>query len=90
MREKITSNVLEHGSQFGGQDLGDAEPVRLLSKRNTARILGGITEREVEKRIADGDLESVLLGRRRLIVASSVDAYVARLRAEAAAVRGAA
>ena len=68
-------------------DLGDSEPRRLLNKRNAARLLGGITEREVERRIADGDLEAVKLGRRCLIVAESLDEYVRRLRAKAAAKR---
>lgn len=64
-------------------DVGDAEPARFLSKKNSARILGGISEREVERRIAAGDLESVTIGRRRMVVAESLDAYVTRLRNEA-------
>lgn len=65
-------------------DLGDWETVRLLSKEHTARVLGGITVREVEKRIKDEDLEAVNIGKRRLVVRESIDAFVARLRAEAA------
>ena len=65
------------------------EPRRLIDLPTTARILGKITTREVEKRIADGDLESVKLGRRRLVVVESVDAYVSRLREQAAATRAA-
>ena len=79
------TNVLEHGDAFADADLGDGVRPLLLSKGNTARVLGGITEREVEKRIDAGDLEAVKLGRRRLVVTASVDAYVTRLRAEARA-----
>jgi len=80
------ANVLERGEAFA-PDLGEGEPARLLDKRVAARLLGNITVREVENRVADGDLEQVKLGRRALIVAESLDAYVARLREEAAAKR---
>jgi hypothetical protein len=74
MRESTASNTLEY-ERVPDRDPGEEEPVRLLSKRATARVLGGITEREVDKRIEAGDLDAVKLGRRRLIVAESVDAY---------------
>lgn len=80
-------NVRAHADEVESPDVGDDEPRRLINKRNAARILGEITVREVEKRIADGDLETVKLGRRRLIVLESLDAYVARLREQAAAER---
>jgi hypothetical protein len=76
-----------HGDEFPHfpalGDEGDAEPRRLLSIKNTARVLGDITTREVYNRIKAGDLEAVPLGRRRMVVAESVDAYVARLREQA-------
>lgn len=49
-------------------------------------IVGGVTERlscgrsTVYKLIEAGELETVSIGRRRLVVAESVDQYVARLR----------
>lgn len=87
MHAEPTTNVRAHADEFGLPDLGDDEPPRLINKRNAARLLGEITEREVENRITDGDLEAVKLGRRRLIVLVSLDAYVARLREQAAAER---
>lgn len=75
--------VSMHGDQFRhiptrGDDL--EEPARLLSIDDTARVLGGITTREVYKAIERGDLEATRLGRRRLVVVESIDAYVDRLR----------
>lgn len=52
-------------------------------------IVGGVTERlscgrsTVYKLIEAGELETVTIGRRRLVVAESVDAYIERLRAAA-------
>lgn len=80
MHGDANTNVLEHGDAFGAVDLGDREPARLIDLDNAARLLGRITTREVEKRIAAGDLESVKLGRRRLVVLESLDAFVTRLR----------
>lgn len=62
---------------------------RLLGVEVAAGVIG-ITKRELYRRIAAGDIESVTLGRRRLIPTVSIDAFVDRLRAEAAARRGAA
>lgn len=87
MHAEPTTNIRAHADDFGLPDLGEGEPQRFVDKRNAARLLGGITVREVENRIADGDLETVKLGRRRLIVLESLDAYVARLRKQAAADR---
>jgi excisionase family DNA binding protein len=69
---------------YGDASQGAGEPPRLINKRNAARMLG-ITEREVERRIAADDLEAVKLGRRCLVVLESLDAYVAKLRGRAAA-----
>lgn len=63
----------------------ESEPQLLLSVDAAARILGGITRREVYRRLDDEDLEGVWIGRRRMVVRASVDAYVERLRAEARA-----
>jgi hypothetical protein len=87
MHEDNPSNIRTHAEAFAPVDLGDCEPARLLDKRQAARLLGDITVREVENRVSDGDLEQVKLGRRALIVAESLDRYVARLRREAAARR---
>lgn len=66
----------------------DGKPQRqLLPLAEAAYELGGITEREVYKRIDAGDLERVKLGRRSLITRVSIDAFVNRLRAEAASAR---
>lgn len=51
---------------------------KLLSIEDTARIMGGITTREVYKRIADGDFKSIHLGRRHLVITASLDAYIER------------
>lgn len=55
------------------------EPRRLLGVDAVAHTLS-ITRREVYKRLAAGDLESVKIGRRRLILAASLDDYITRLR----------
>lgn len=85
MHGDANTNVLEHREAFGNVDLGNHEPARLVDLDNAARLLGGITTREVEKRIAAGDLESVKLGRRRLVYLPSIDAFVERLREAARA-----
>lgn len=57
---------------------------RLIGVLDAAASLS-ITKRELYRRIAAGEIESVRIGRRRLIPADALDAYVARLRREAAA-----
>jgi hypothetical protein len=85
MREDVDTNILEHEDVAGPVDLGDGVRPLLVNKRNAARILGGITEREVDKRIAAGDLEGVKLGKRALVYLPSIEAYVEQLRAARAA-----
>lgn len=75
----------DHGSSVPTDDYGSVERVRLVNQQTAAHLLGGITEREVRRRVKDGDLEQVKLGRRSLILVSSIDAYVARLRVSSAA-----
>lgn len=67
------------------QDQPGDEPRRLLSLKATARVLGGITEREIRRRVAADELELVKLGRRSLITMASIDAYVEKLRDRAKA-----
>lgn len=59
----------------------------LVTLDDTADLLGGITVRELHKRIADGDLEKVKIGRRSFVPRASIQDYVERLRREAAAER---
>lgn len=61
------------------------EPPRFVSVDEAGRLLGGITRREVYKRLAAGDLKSVKLGRRRLVTVASLDAYAQQLEQQAAA-----
>lgn len=63
--------------------LGENGPL-LLTLDETAAILGGITVREVHKRILAGDIEKVKIGRRTFVPRESITTYVARLRREAA------
>ena len=53
---------------------------RLLSVDDVSRTLGGITRRQVYRMIESGELESVKLGRRRLVPADAVEALIHRLR----------
>jgi len=53
---------------------------RLLSVDDVSRTLGGITRRQVYRMLATGELESVKLGRRRLVPADAVEALINRLR----------
>lgn len=73
MHGQITAQHATHGD----------EPRRLLSVDAVAHALS-LGRREVYRRLDEGDMESVWIGRRRLVPADSVDAFVARLRAEAA------
>ena len=43
----------------------------------------GVGRTSVYKLVADGELEAVKIGRRTLVVAESVDAYIAKLRSAA-------
>lgn len=54
-----------------------------------AVLLGGISERYVWRLIADGELISFTVGRRRMVARTDLDAYIARMRQEAAQARAA-
>lgn len=80
-----------HGNTApSGPANGEIESPRLLSLGDAALALGGITVKELRRRIVAGDLEDVYIGRRRMVVAESLDAYVERLRRQAADRRAAA
>lgn len=51
----------------------------LYAKPEAAERLS-ISERVLDRLIRDGDIETVLIGRRRLVPADALDDYVARLR----------
>lgn len=61
---------------------GEKARRRLLSVDQVAHTLS-IGRRQVYRLLDAGRLESVWIGRRRLVLATSVDAYVEQLRAEA-------
>lgn len=65
------------------------DALRLLIPMQDAADVLSISRMEVYRVIARGDLESVTIGRRRLIPMESLRAYVEKLRAEAAAGRAA-
>lgn len=69
MREHSHTDILTDGSP------GE----RLVSLDEARHRLMNITRRELYNRINAGDLKSAKLGRRRGIVESSLDAYIARL-----------
>lgn len=77
------------GIATDGDDGTAQPPRRLLSLQQAADALS-ITVREVYRRLDDGDLESVWIGRRRLVTVESIDAYIGRLREEAQLRRAAA
>lgn len=60
-------------------DNPEDEPRRFLSLKATCRVLGGITEFEIRKRVKAGELELVKLGRRSLITIRSLDAFTEKL-----------
>jgi excisionase family DNA binding protein len=55
----------------------------LYSIPDAAQKLGGITERKLWSMVADGEIKSVKLGRRRMITAAALEAYVHGLEAAA-------
>jgi hypothetical protein len=57
------------------------ETPRLVDVQTASLLLGGIGRSMTFELIASGQLESVKLGRRRLVLVSSIDALVERLRA---------
>lgn len=52
---------------------------RLFDLKTTAEVLGGITTRYVYMLLEAGELQSVKIGKRRLVTVASIDDYVARL-----------
>jgi hypothetical protein len=62
-------------------DTRPAETPRLVDIPTTSLLLGGVGRSMVFELLASGQLESVKLGRRRLVLVSSIDALVERLRA---------
>lgn len=61
-------------------------PTRLLYPMpEAAQKLGGITERKLWSMVAAGEIDSVKVGRRRMIPDSALTEYVERLQAAAAA-----
>lgn len=57
-------------------------PRKLYSKAEAAELLS-ISERVLDRLIADGIVESVKIGRRRLVPDDAMDAYIEHLRATA-------
>lgn len=55
-------------------------PARLVAIPTAQTMLGGVARSYVYELLARGELEAVSLGRRRMIVVSSIDAYIGRLR----------
>lgn len=57
----------------------------LVDIETTMNRLGGLARSTVYELLATGEIEAVKLGRRRMVVAASLNAYVDRLRAEVTA-----
>lgn len=57
-------------------------PRRLYPKSDAAEQLG-VSERVLDRLIAAGEVETVKIGRRRLVPADALDEYVERLRRSA-------
>jgi hypothetical protein len=68
-----------HGAEFTPIPV-DGEPVsslpRVTSVDRTAELLGGITPRQVRNMIKSGELDSIKVGSRRMVLISSIDAYI--------------
>jgi hypothetical protein len=62
----------------------DAEPRRLLSIKAAARVLGGISEKGVQRLVEDKKLVKVKVGFRAFITIKSIDEYVAALTEQSA------
>lgn len=63
---------------------------RAYAVPEVAELLGGVTERFVWHLIEDGSLPSIKIGRRRLVPAEDLDAYIKGLRDDAQRAREAA
>lgn len=57
--------------------------VRLLHDRDEAADLLSVSERTLDRLIADGLIEAVNIGRRRLVPHASLEAYIENLRRSA-------
>lgn len=68
-----------HGAEFTPIPV-DGEPVgslpRVVSVDRTAVLLGGITPRQVRNMIRRGELDTINVGSRRMVLISSIDAYI--------------
>jgi hypothetical protein len=62
----------------------DAEPRRLLSIKAAARVLGGISEKGVQRLVEDKKLVKVKVGFRAFITVKSIDEYVDALTEQSA------
>lgn len=62
--------------------LGDEDDGPLVSVERAAHMLGGITRREITNMRIRGEIETVKLGRRRMVVTESIYELVKRLREE--------
>jgi hypothetical protein len=60
----------------------DAEPRRLLSIKAAGRVLGGISEKGVQRLVEGKKLMKVKVGHRAFITIKSIDAYVEELEDE--------
>lgn len=72
-----------HGGEFrniptGGAD-GEAPRARLVSMAKAAELLGDITRRQVDLKVARGELIKVKDGGRALITVASIDAHIDQL-----------
>ncbi|MGI8869471.1 MAG: helix-turn-helix domain-containing protein [Mycobacteriales bacterium] len=56
-------------------------PRQLCDEHNTRQRLGGIGRTTYFELIASGELASVKIGRRRLVISDSIDRYIERLSA---------
>ncbi|MET7705439.1 helix-turn-helix domain-containing protein [Micromonospora sp. NPDC005413] len=73
----------------GGNIPDPARRRRLLYNiEEAAQQLGGISTRTVYKLLRAGELESVMIGSRRLVPDATLEAYVEKLRAKAAIAAG--
>lgn len=64
----------------------DSDPV-LLDVPETRRQLGGISRTKFYQLLTTGELKGVSIGRKRLVLASSVRGYVERLAGQSEAAR---
>jgi excisionase family DNA binding protein len=61
--------------------VNDLDVARLVDIRTAGKLLGGIGRSHVYELLGIGELESVKIGRRRMVLVDSIDAYIERLRA---------